>query len=148
MQAAFATVPLFKPVKLFQAGEDIAQLAVAHDPFRAELHDDNQQQRNHHPLDDSGRGLPVREHQGDRREQAVDDGLGAQYFEEHGEDDGGDDGPTDSLETTSSYNTDSEITAGTVISLDIDSNDEVDVIWTDEDEQSSTTLATYEGPDA
>ena len=61
--------------------------------------------------------------------------------------DGGDDGPTADF-TDAGIDSDSDMTAGTEVVSQIDNDDEIDVIWTDQDEQSSTTLATYEGPDA
>jgi len=41
-----------------------------------------------------------------------------------------------------------DVTAGQTVTVDIDSDDTVNVIYTDADEETSSTLATYEGPDA
>jgi flagellin-like protein len=42
----------------------------------------------------------------------------------------------------------SEVTAGTTVVVEIDNDDTVNVVWTDEDEEQSSTLATYEAPNA
>jgi flagellin-like protein len=42
----------------------------------------------------------------------------------------------------------SDVTAGATDDMTIGSDDTVNIVWTDQDEETSSTLATYEGPDA
>jgi flagellin-like protein len=53
------------------------------------------------------------------------------------------DGPVDIFDSTGS-----DVTAGSTETIEIESDDTVNIIWTDQDEETSSTLATYEGPDA
>jgi flagellin-like protein len=59
--------------------------------------------------------------------------------------DGGEDGPTSDF---TAAGISSDVTAGTTLEVTIDSDDTITVIWTGENEETSTTLSTYEGPDA
>jgi flagellin-like protein len=42
----------------------------------------------------------------------------------------------------------SEVSAGTTATIEIDEEATINVVWTDEDEEQSSTLATYEAPNA
>jgi flagellin-like protein len=55
------------------------------------------------------------------------------------------DATTDDLDTAGAA---SEMTAGTTVTALIDNDDEIRIIYTDESGDSSSTLATFEGPDA
>ena len=58
--------------------------------------------------------------------------------------DGGDDGPTDAIIAATS----TEVSAGTTVTVAVDSDDTVQIIYNDPSGGSSSTLATWEGPDA
>jgi len=61
--------------------------------------------------------------------------------------DGGEDGPTPSLDSGDGPGL-TELSAGTTFSVAMDDDDEVDIIYTAASGDSSTTLSTFEGPDA
>ena len=54
--------------------------------------------------------------------------------------DGGNQGPIEPFS--------GEVTAGTTVSVDVDSNDEVRIIWDSEDGETSATLGQWSGPEA
>jgi len=58
--------------------------------------------------------------------------------------DGGENGPTADFATGSAPN---EMTAGSTVTVDVDAHDAVDVIYTGESGDSSSTLASWTGPD-
>jgi len=45
-------------------------------------------------------------------------------------------------------NGNTDVTAGQTAQIDISASDTVNIVWTDAEEETSSTLATYEGPDA
>jgi flagellin-like protein len=61
--------------------------------------------------------------------------------------DGGDQGPTPTVSSSDGPTID-ELSAGTTFSVAIDDGDEVDIIYTAASGDSSSTLSTFEGPDA
>jgi FlaG/FlaF family flagellin (archaellin) len=58
------------------------------------------------------------------------------------------DGPTDGNREDDLSSAQSEFSAGSTMTVDIDAHDEVSVIYNAESGDSSSTLATFEGPDA